>query len=131
MWHVLEHVYDLKKDLGKIAKIIKDDGVLIVAVPNKNSFDANYYREHWAAYDVPIHLYHFTPTDIRKLFDEFGFQVDKILPMKFDAYYVSMLSEKYRGGNVLKAFLIGLKSNLRATNETYSSQIYILRPKTH
>ena len=131
MWHVLEHVYNLRSDLDKITEVLKDDGVLIVAVPNKNSYDARYYKEFWAAYDVPIHLYHFTPRDINRLFNEYGFVVEKILPMKFDSFYVSMLSEKYRGGNILKAFFIGLKSNFIATPESYSSQIYILRRKTH
>jgi len=131
MWHVLEHVYELRRDLEKITSILKDDGVLIVAVPNMNSFDARYYKEFWAAYDLPIHLYHFTPNDIRNLFDQYDFNVEKILPMKLDAFYVSMLSEKYRGGNMVRAFLIGLKSNWLARNESFSSQIYILRRKTH
>ena len=131
MWHVLEHVYDLKRDLKKITEVVKDNGVIIVAVPNMNSYDAKYYKEFWAAYDLPIHLYHFVPADIKKLFDGFGFRVDRILPMKFDSFYVSMLSEKYKGGNIFKAFWIGLKSNLKANNESYSSQIYILRRKSN
>src|SRR5690606_24328701 len=65
MWHVLEHVYHLKRELTHIKRVLKDDGVLIVAVPNMNSYDAKYYKEFWAAYDLPIHLYHFTPNDIR------------------------------------------------------------------
>lgn len=131
MWHVLEHVYDLKKDLKKITEVVKDNGVIIVAVPNMNSYDAKYYKDFWAAYDLPIHLYHFVPTDIKRLFADFGFQVDRILPMKFDSFYVSMLSEKYKGGNIFRAFWIGLKSNMKANNESYSSQIYVLRRKTN
>jgi len=131
MWHVLEHVYHLKRDVADISRILKPNGVLLVAVPNRNSYDAQYYKEFWAAYDLPIHLYHFTPNDIHNLFDQFGFHVERILPMKFDSFYVSMLSEKYKGGNLFKAFFIGLRSNLRAKTGTYSSQIYILRPKTH
>ena len=127
MWHVLEHVYDLKKDVEKMTKILKEDGVMIVAVPNRNSYDAKKYKEFWAAYDLPIHLYHFVPNDIRKLFGQFNMEVKEVLPMKFDSYYVSMLSEKYKGGNIISAFLTGLKSNLKANSETYSSQIYILK----
>ena len=131
MWHVLEHVYNLRDDVAKILDVLRENGVLIVAVPNKNSCDARYYKEFWAAYDLPIHLYHFTPADIRKLFDQFGWEVQEILPMKFDSFYVSMLSEKYKDGNILRAFLTGLKSNWLARNEKYSSQIYILKRKMH
>ena len=129
MWHVLEHVYHLQTDLKKITSILKDDGVMIVAVPNMNSYDAKKYKEFWAAYDLPIHLYHFVPNDIRNLFGQFNMEVKEILPMKFDSYYVSMLSEKYKGGNILSAFFTGLKSNMKANKESYSSQIYILRKK--
>jgi len=131
MWHVLEHVYDLRNDLAKITSVLKDDGVLIVAVPNMNSYVAKHYKEFWAAYDLPIHLYHFTPNDIKNLFEQYNFRIDKILPMKFDSFYVSMLSEKNKDGNLFKAFLVGLKSNWQAKTNSYSSQIYILRRKTH
>jgi len=129
MWHVLEHVYDLQKDLKQIEKILKDDGVMVVAVPNMNSYDAKHYKEYWAAYDLPIHLYHFTPNDIDTLFNKFNMEVVETLPMKFDSFYVSMLSEKYKGGNIISAFLTGLKSNLKANSKEYSSQTYILRKK--
>ncbi|MDG1914202.1 MAG: class I SAM-dependent methyltransferase [Crocinitomix sp.] len=131
MWHVLEHVYELRKDLDKITKILKPDGRLIVAVPNMSSFDAKHYQEFWAAYDLPIHLYHFVPDDIKRLFDHYEMELEEMLPMKFDAYYVSMLSEKYKGGNNVKAFFNGWRSNMKAKNGSYSSQIYILKKKGH
>ena len=126
MWHVLEHVYNLNTDFEKIRNILKPDGKLIIAVPNMSSYDAKHYKEFWAAYDLPIHLYHFQPKDINALAEKFNMKVEKVLPMKFDSFYVSMLSEKYKGGNILKAFWIGLKSNLKARGNKYSSQIYIL-----
>lgn len=129
MWHVLEHVYHLRRDLDKITRVLKENGKLVVAVPNMNSYDAKKYKEFWAAYDLPIHLYHFTPDDIKRLFEQYNMQVDEILPMKFDSYYVSMLSEKYKGGNIVKAFFNGWLSNLKAKKGTYSSQIYILSKK--
>jgi len=129
MWHVLEHVYNLEKDVLQISKVLKDDGTLVVAVPNKNSYDAQRYGKFWAAYDLPIHLYHFTPNDIKNLFQKVDIEVKHILPMKFDSYYVSMLSEKYRGGNLFKALWSGMISNLKAKEGTYSSQIYILQKK--
>ena len=130
MWHVLEHVYHLNDRIKELKRILKNDGYLIIAVPNHESYDAKHYKEYWAAYDVPIHLYHFTPNTIKKLFENHGLSLHKTLPMKFDSFYVSMLSEKYMNGkvNLVKAFLIGLISNLKGKkDETYSSQIYIFK----
>jgi SAM-dependent methyltransferase len=129
MWHVLEHVYHLKEDVRHFYHLLKPGGHLIIAVPNCSSHDADYYQEHWAALDLPIHLYHFRPSDIQKLSEMHGFDLVKILPMKYDAYYISMLSEKYKGGNMLKGFWRGFISNLKAKKiaNTFSSQIYILK----
>jgi len=130
MWHVLEHVYHLNDRIAEIYRILKDDGYVIIAVPNHTSYDAKHYKEFWAAYDLPRHLYHFSPNTIEKLFQKHHFTLHKTIPMKFDSFYVSMLSEKYKTGksNLMKAFWIGLKSNLKANNSsTFSSQIYIFR----
>lgn len=129
MWHVLEHVPDLQGRVQELKSILKQDGLLIVAVPNRNSHDAAYYGKNWAAYDVPRHLWHFRPQDIRALFAPHGFEVKEVLPMKFDSYYVSMLSEKYATGAVryFAAFRRGWISNSRAGKEAWSSQIYVIR----
>lgn len=129
MWHVLEHVYNLQEDLEKISSLVNQDGVLIIAVPNYTSFDAQYYKEFWAAYDVPRHLYHFSPKSLIPLVESKGLKFEKMLPMKFDSYYVSMLSEKYKGGSLLKAMRIGFLSNMKAKEGLSSSQIYIFRKK--
>ena len=129
MWHVLEHVYNLQTDLDKIVSLVNQDGVLIIAVPNYTSFDAQYYKEYWAAYDVPRHLYHFSPKSIIPLVESKGLKFEKMLPMKFDSYYVSMLSEKYKGGSMLKAMRIGFLSNRKGKEGLSSSQIYIFRKK--
>ena len=128
MWHVLEHVYHLNRDFNQIRKILKPEGKLIIAVPNCSSHDAQKYGKFWAAYDLPIHLYHFRPEDMRRFAGKHDFSVDQILPMKYDSYYVSMLSEKYKNGNLFNAFLTGFMSNRKATkgNYKYSSQIYVL-----
>jgi len=129
MWHVLEHVYNLNKDIEQYKKILKENGTLIVAVPNCSSKDAEHYKKDWAAYDLPIHLYHFRPNDMKKLFANHGMEVVEILPMKFDSYYISMVSEKYKGGNIISGFWNGFKSNLAANskNNKYSSQIYVIK----
>ena len=130
MWHVLEHVPNLNEYVSKLKSLLKPNGRLIVAVPNFKSYDALHYKEFWAAYDVPRHLWHFSRKSISDLFAQENLIVEKVLPMKFDAFYVSLLSEKYKNGksNMIKAFWIGLKSNVRAkSSKEYSSLIYVLK----
>jgi 2-polyprenyl-3-methyl-5-hydroxy-6-metoxy-1,4-benzoquinol methylase len=130
MWHVLEHVPNLEEYISELKRLIKANGTIIIAVPNFNSLDANYYGKFWAAYDVPIHFWHFSKTAIAKLFAPQKLKLQKVLPMKFDSFYVSLLSEKYKNGkiNYLKAFWIGWKSNRYGKrNSEYSSHIYILK----
>ena len=90
MWHVLEHVSDLNERVGELKRILKKDGTIFIAVPNCISFDATYYEEFWAAYDVPRHLYHFTPDSMKNLFEKFNFSISDVLPMQFDSYYVGV-----------------------------------------
>ena len=131
MWHVLEHVPKLNERVQELKRLIKPGGVIIIAVPNCNSLDAKIYKENWAAYDVPRHLYHFTPKDVDSLFALHGMKIFRILPMIFDSFYVSMLSEKIktRRTNIIRATWNGLRSNLHAlkSGKTYSSQIYLIR----
>ncbi|GAA3566352.1 class I SAM-dependent methyltransferase [Snuella lapsa] len=130
LWHVLEHLPNLQEQLNLFKKILKPDGVLIIAVPNYNSYDANYYKKHWAAYDVPRHLWHFSKTSISKLMEKQNMKVDKIKPMWFDAFYVSLLSEKYKTGkmNPIKAFCVASLSNLKALRtKECSSLIYVVK----
>ena len=130
LWHVSEHVSDLNSYISQLHKLLKDNGRLIVAVPNYKSYDAFYYKSFWAGFDVPRHLWHFSQTAISKLVRKHNMIVQETAPMIFDAYYVSLLSEKYKSGrmNPFKAFWIGWKSNVKAgkTNE-YSSLIYELK----
>ncbi len=130
MWHVLEHVPNVEQQITELKRLLTPDGTIFIAVPNFNSFDANYYGGFWAAYDVPRHLWHFSKTAIRKLFVAEKLELTKVLPMKFDSFYVSLLSEKYKTGkmNFVKAFFIGLKSNWYGKrNLEYSSHIYVIK----
>lgn len=132
MWHVLEHVSLLNERVLEVFRLLKDDGFAFIALPNANSFDAKKYEKFWAAYDVPRHLYHFTSGTFNKLIEKHNFEIVEILPMKFDSFYVSMLSEKYMKGNsnVLSAFTTGIKSNLKAENNgEFSSLIYVVKKK--
>lgn len=130
MWHVLEHVPDLENQIKELKRLIKPTGTVIIAVPNFKSYDAEYYGKFWAAYDIPIHLWHFSKTAIKKLFAKEDLELKEVLPMKFDSFYVSLLSEKYKSGkmNFIKAFFIGWKSNWKGSqNSEYSSHIYVLK----
>lgn len=130
LWHVLEHVTDLDDTLKYFKKKLNSNGALIIAVPNYTSEDAKHYKEFWAAYDVPRHLYHFAPNSISRLLSTHGFKLINTHPMKFDSFYVSMLSEKYKTGkvNYLNAFYNGLRSNLKARSASnYSSVIYVFK----
>ncbi len=130
LWHVLEHVPDLSDYITTIDSLLADSGTLVVAVPNFESYDAKHYQEHWAAYDVPRHLWHFNQNAMHELFKRHGFRIEDIRPMHFDSFYVSLLSEKYKSGRsrILNAFYHGALSNWKArrTNQ-YSSLIYLLK----
>ncbi len=130
LWHVLEHLPNLEKQIKNIVSLLDENGTLVIAVPNFRSYDAKHYGDFWAAFDVPRHLWHFSKKSIKKLFEPHGLQLMKSKPMLFDSFYVSLLSEKYKTGNqnLIKAFWIGLKSNLKANgSKEYSSHIYILK----
>ena len=132
LWHVLEHVTDMDDTLAFFKHRLMKDGILVIAVPNHVSYDAQHYKEHWAAYDVPRHLHHFEKKSMKTLLENNGFLLRETLPMKFDSFYVSMLSEKYKTGstNLIKAFFTGLMSNLKAnTSDKFSSTIYVFTHK--
>ncbi|SMO52806.1 class I SAM-dependent methyltransferase [Solitalea koreensis] len=130
MWHVLEHMPDLPATIARLKNLLKPDGLLVIAVPNYNSYDAVHYGKYWAAYDVPRHLFHFSQRSINELVSVESMQVTETRPMIFDSYYVSLLSEQHKYGQKrwLPAFFTGLHSNLKAqqTGE-YSSLIYLIK----
>ena len=128
MWHVLEHVADLKTEIHHLQRILKKDGKLILALPNYKSYDAEYYKDKWAAYDVPRHINHFSQTSIKNIFKETKLQLIDIKPLKWDSFYISMLSEQYLNNknNFLKGVLIGWKSNRKARKSgEWSSLVYV------
>jgi 2-polyprenyl-3-methyl-5-hydroxy-6-metoxy-1,4-benzoquinol methylase len=106
LWHVLEHIHRLDENMETFARILKDDGKLVIAVPNHNSYDAKHYKQFWAAYDVPRHIWHFAPAQIKQFGKKHGFKLVSLHTMPFDSFYVSMLSEKYKKASL--AFLKGI-----------------------
>ncbi len=132
LWHVLEHVHDLKGYLERFNRILKPEGVLIIAVPNHTSVDAKRYKTYWAAYDVPRHLWHFSPRAMECLLDQYQFKLTTKIPMHLDAFYVSMLSEKYKGSGftgTINAFFSGMKTYFSASKnvDQGSSIIYVAK----
>jgi len=128
LWHVLEHLHDPNEFLGQLKKHLESDGKIFIAVPNFRSYDARYYKEFWAAYDVPRHLYHFSKESIKTLAEQNGYKIKRSYPLKFDSYYVSLLSEKYKTGNkTINWIWRGFLSNKKAkkTGE-WSSLVYVL-----
>jgi 2-polyprenyl-3-methyl-5-hydroxy-6-metoxy-1,4-benzoquinol methylase len=133
LWHVLEHVHKLQETVQKISKLLSPKGKVFIAVPNYTCYDAKHYGTHWAAYDVPRHLYHFTPQAMKILLEKHGLKIISVRPMWFDSFYVSLLSEKYKRGNLLSGVIFGFISNLvalfnrkRCSSLTYVAEsIYI------
>lgn len=133
LWHVMEHLEHLNETWERLHKLLKDDGCLVVAVPNCSSYDAQKYKEFWAAYDVPRHLWHFTPDSIKKFGEKHNFTLVNHLPMPFDAFYVSILSEKYKESksSLVKGMLAGTLAwfSSLSNKEKSSSIIYVFRKK--
>jgi 2-polyprenyl-3-methyl-5-hydroxy-6-metoxy-1,4-benzoquinol methylase len=135
LYHVLEHIHSLRKTGKRLNKMLKTGGTLFIAVPIHDSYDSKYYHTDWAGWDVPRHLYHFTQKTVDLFASTFGFTIVETIPMKFDSFYVSLLSEKNsaKENNTFKQFLngfrIGLKSNISAKRNkgNYSSLLFILK----
>lgn len=131
LWHVLEHIEDLPQMWERLKEILHEEGTLILALPNPSSYDANHYKQNWAAYDVPRHLWHFTPATLAKWASLYGFTVKKQIPMPFDAFYISMLSEKNESKtfSTLRGFWRGFLAWIatRRNASLSSSIIYILK----
>lgn len=129
MWHVLEHVDNLKDEVRHLQRLLKKGGRLVLALPNFKSTDAEYYREYWAAYDVPRHLNHFCRESINNIFKTTKLQLKKIDKLVWDAYYISYMSEKYKNHTLplLKGAVRGLMSNCKARKSgEWSSLVYVL-----
>ena len=128
MWHVLEHVDNLKWQVAQLQRLIKKDGRIVIAVPNYKSYDAEYYHEKWAAYDVPRHLNHFNKETLAKMFKTNGLNLVKTDKLRWDAYYISYMSEQYRCHNfpLIRGIYRGWLSNCKARrSKEWSSRVYV------
>ena len=132
LWHVFEHMLDPDAEIERLKSLLTNNGTIFLALPNFKSYDATYYKEYWAAYDTPRHVWHFSMKGMHQLFEKHNMIITDIRPMPFDAYYISLLSEKYKGkkNHFLKAFYIGLLSNWKAKRSgEYSSLLYVIKKK--
>ncbi len=133
LWHVMEHLQDLPQVFESLRRLLRPGGTLIVALPNSASYDAALYGEYWGAYDVPRHLWHFAPDTFARLAHREGFDIKLFAPMPFDAFYVSMLSEKYKGNGMTfaRGMMSGAKAWVRSQSDPKlsSSIIYVLRKR--
>lgn len=131
LWHVLEHLHSLQKKMRDFFKLLKPKGWLIIGAPMANSADAIIYKEHWAAYDLPRHLYHFSPETLNRLCNSNGFKITQRKGMFFDSFYISLLSERYKNNAAAPvcAILRGLESNIKAASSAapWSSEIFFCR----
>jgi len=131
MWHVLEHLHNPRTQMEMNRELLLDHGLMLIALPDYESWDACYYGKFWAAYDAPRHLFHFTRKSFQILAEKSGFRIIEVKPLLLDAFYISLLSEKYAKGkmNYLRAFINGVRSNFAASKKRYSfsSYIYILK----
>lgn len=133
MWHVLEHLEKLNETIDKIKEILSPEGIAVIALPNCQSYDAKFYKALWAAYDIPRHLWHFSPYTLERLLTKHHLKIIDRYPMPLDAFYISLLSEKYKKSNALikygRAFLIGTIGFLRSLSDISrsSSVIYIAK----
>ncbi|MBZ9626925.1 class I SAM-dependent methyltransferase [Psychroflexus sp. CAK1W] len=128
LFHVLEHVDDYEKTIQDLSSKLNSKGLMLIAVPNYKSHDAEYYKEKWAAWDVPRHLWHFNRKNIKDIAGRFNLELVKIRPMPFDAFYISMVSESYKGNSKVKGLWRGLISNLEAIHtKEYSSNLFLLQ----
>ncbi|MBO7202850.1 MAG: class I SAM-dependent methyltransferase [Paludibacteraceae bacterium] len=130
-WHSMEHIEFLNQTIDQLQMALKDDGVWFLAVPNSVSMDEKIYKSYWAAYDVPRHLWHFSPKSMSALLQKHGLTIQEMYPMPFDAFYISMLSEKYKGNrfSFIRGFVSGLYCYVKSISniENSSSIIYIIR----
>ena len=129
-WHSFEHLSNPEKVIKAVKKHTDDDSVIVVALPNYKSFDASYYDKFWAAYDVPRHRFHYSKFGIKQTMKKFGFQCVKTKPMFLDAFYISMISEKYKSNKLffIKGFVVGIISNLLGFfNSNYSSSLFVFK----
>ena len=132
LWHVLEHIENQEDTLKLFHKKLKNNGLLVIAVPNHTSFDAQFYKANWAAYDVPRHVYHFSKAGMQKYFNNTYWKLEKIKPLLLDSYYISIMSEKYKKNPLfwLKGSIVGAISNFKALKtDEFSSLIYLIRKK--
>lgn len=130
LWHVLEHLYNPAEWIEEIFRILKHEGICIIALPNFSSADSEWFGNRWAALDVPRHLWHFTPGSLRLFAERNGFSCERIISLPLDLFYISMLSFRNQGSRMplIRGLLTGTFLAVRSSFRKYraSSLVYVL-----
>lgn len=75
LWNVLEHVPDPRATLREIDRRLAPDGVLCLAVPVCDSWEARLFRNRWVGWELPRHFFLFNHATIRRTLETAGFQI--------------------------------------------------------
>jgi len=99
MWHFLEHTDDPRRYIDQVSRWLKPDGLLVVDVPNYEGTDAQKIGQDWVGWQLPYHLYHFTPDTLARLLSQHGFDI--IRTKNYHSEYVKNKLRKIPGINFL------------------------------
>jgi SAM-dependent methyltransferase len=75
MRHSLEHVPFPKDVLKAAAEVLRPAGIIVVGVPNFDSWSFRHFQQNWTGLALPRHLTHFTPSTLRRMVEAAGFRV--------------------------------------------------------
>lgn len=98
MSHTLEHMYNPTQAISKSYELLNDQGILLVAVPNFNSFAARVFGKYFCGLQLPTHLYHFDKKVITKILKENNFRIENTFTNGFSGIsysFFTVLRDKY------------------------------------
>lgn len=98
--HVFEHIPNPRENLAVVRNSLKPTGSLLIEVPNFDSLSRQLFSKYWGDYDVPRHIYHYTPAALEELLSQCGFKLDEEsydLSARLHAFwFAKLLKEEYQ-----------------------------------
>ena len=120
-WHTLEHFNVPSETLAEIGKLLKPEGVLLIAVPNFGGWQSRLSGKHWLHLDVPRHLWHFTTSSLQGLLHKSGFTVKRAWHREFEydvlGWSQSCLNTIFRTPNVFFHLLSGKATDVNVATK--------------
>ena len=110
LWHVLEHIHTLRETMEKLTERLEQKGIIVIAIPNQKAKDLEAFGPHWAAWDVPRHLYHWDTDSLSAFMKSLGLVRIHTGQLPLDPFYIGMISARYAGKGAVSGILTGLKS---------------------